>query len=139
LAFYHRHLPHLYVIGKPVFVTWRLHGSLPPNRAFGDESMTSGAAFAALDRVLDMARAGPAYLRQPELASMVVEALRYGATVLNHYELHAYAVMPNHVHLLITPLVPLPKLTKSLKGITAKRANETLHLTGKPFWQERKL
>src|SRR6266404_400386 len=26
--------------------------------------------------------------------------------------------------------------TKSLKGITAKRANEMLRLTGKPFWQE---
>ena len=30
----------------------------------------------------------------------------------------------------------LPKLTKSLKGITAKRANSMLALTGKPFWQE---
>jgi hypothetical protein len=32
--------------------------------------------------------------------------------------------------------VPLPKLTKSLKGITAKRANAMLALTGNPFWQE---
>ena len=31
---------------------------------------------------------------------------------------------------------PLPKITKSLKGITAKRANSILGLTGKPFWQE---
>jgi REP-associated tyrosine transposase len=45
-------------------------------------------------------------------------------------------VMPNHVHLLATPAVPLPKLTKSLKGITAKRANAMLALTGKRFWQE---
>ncbi len=43
--------------------------------------------------------------------------------------------MPNHVHMLATPSVPLPKLTKSLKGITAKRANTMLTLTGKPFWQ----
>jgi putative transposase len=44
--------------------------------------------------------------------------------------------MPNHVHLLLTPAIPLPKLTKSLKGITAKRANVILGQTGKSFWQE---
>src|ERR1700683_3926564 len=49
--------------------------------------------------------------------------------------LQAFAVMPNHVHILATPSVELPKLTRSLKGITAKRANAILRLTGKPFWQ----
>ena len=44
--------------------------------------------------------------------------------------------MPNHVHMLVTPAVALPKLTKSLKGITAKRANAMLALTGSPFGQE---
>jgi putative transposase len=44
--------------------------------------------------------------------------------------------MPNHVHLLLTPAIELPKLTKSLKGITAKRANGILQLLGNPFWQE---
>lgn len=37
---------------------------------------------------------------------------------------------------LVTASVALPKLTKSLKGITAKRANAMLALTGIPFWQE---
>jgi len=50
--------------------------------------------------------------------------------------LHAFVVMPNHVHLLVAPAVALSKLTKSLKGITAKRANAMLGLTGSPFWQE---
>ena len=67
---------------------------------------------------------------------MIVEALQYNADILGHYALHAFVVMPNHVHLLATPVVPLPKLTKSLKGITAKRANAMLALTGNPFWQE---
>jgi len=44
--------------------------------------------------------------------------------------------MPNHVHLLATPAVALPKLTKSLKGITGKRANNILAMTGSCFWQE---
>ncbi len=67
---------------------------------------------------------------------MVDIAIHRNARVLDHYVLHAFAVMPNHVHLLVSPLVPVPKLTKSLKGITAKRANEMLALTGRPFWQE---
>jgi REP element-mobilizing transposase RayT len=67
---------------------------------------------------------------------MIVEAIRYNATALGHYVLQAFVVMPNHVHLLVTPSVPLPRLTKSLKGITAKRANAMLALTGTPFWQE---
>jgi putative DNA methylase len=67
---------------------------------------------------------------------MTVEAIQYNANLLGHYALHAFVVMPNHVHLLVTPVVALPKLTKSLKGITAKRANAMLALTGSSFWQE---
>jgi hypothetical protein len=32
--------------------------------------------------------------------------------------------------------IALPILMKSLEGITAKRANAMLDLTGRPFWQE---
>jgi putative transposase len=87
-----------------------------------------------MDRSLDEARTGAFYLRQPAIADMIVEAIRYNANILGHYILHGFVVMPNHVHLLATPDVSLPKLTKSLKGITAKRANEMLASTGKPFW-----
>jgi REP element-mobilizing transposase RayT len=89
-----------------------------------------------MDRLLDEARTGPVYLRQPAIAHMVVEAIRYNATTLRHYELHAFAVMPNHVHMLVTPAIAVPDLAKSLKGITAKRANIMLSLTGQPFWQD---
>src|SRR5262249_35749071 len=74
--------------------------------------------------------------KDPRIAGIVVEAIRHGAEVLNHYLLHAWVVMPNHVHILITPKVPIPILMKSLKSITAKRANEILGQTGNPFWQE---
>jgi REP element-mobilizing transposase RayT len=76
------------------------------------------------------------YLRQPAVAEMVVEAIEYYSKTLGHYTLHAFVVMPNHVHVLATPRVSLPRLTKSLKGITAKRANVMLALTGRPFWVE---
>lgn len=84
---------------------------------------------------LDEARSGAFYLRQPAIADMIVEALQSNADILGHYALHAFVVMPNHVHLLATPAVALPKLTKSWKGRTARRANEMLALTGRPFWQ----
>ena len=136
MALYRRHLPHIYETGQPAFVTWCLHNSLPPERTFPAGSLTSGQAFGMLDRLLDSTRTGPFYLRQPAVADKIVEAIEYNAATLKHYLLHAFAVMPNHVHLLATPSVPLPEMMRSLKSITAKRANETLGLTGSPFWQQ---
>jgi len=136
MMFHRRRLPHIYETDQPIFLTWRLHDSLPSNRTFPTDAVNSGQAFAAMDRLLDEARTGAFYLRQPAIADMIVEAIQYNASNLGHYRLHAFVVMPNHVHMLATPAVALPKLTKSLKGITAKRANAMLALTGSPFWQE---
>jgi len=136
MTFYRRRLPHVYETQQSVFLTWRLYDSLPPHRAFPTAALNSGQAFDAMDRLLDEARSGAFYLRRPAVADMIVEAIQYNANILGHYVLHAFVVMPNHVHLLATPAVALPKLTKSLKGITAKRANAMLGLTGRPFWQE---
>ena len=136
MTLYRGRLPHVYETKQPVFLTWRLHGSLPASRHFPGGSLSSGQAFAVLDRLLDEACSGPVYLRQPALAELVVDAIHYNGQVLGQYTLHAFVVMPNHVHVLITPRVPLPTLTKSLKGITAKQANAILGRTGAPFWQK---
>jgi REP element-mobilizing transposase RayT len=136
MALYRRRLPHDYETDQPVFLTWRLHDSLPSHREFPTAALNSGQAFAAMDRLLDEACVGPFYLRQPAIADMIVEAIQCNAKILGHYVLHAFVVMPNHVHLLATPGVALPKLTKSLKGITGKRANSMLAMTGSSFWQE---
>jgi putative transposase len=136
VTFYERRLPHIYNADQPIFLTWRLHASLPTHRVFPAEALTSGQAFAAMDRLLDEARSGAFYLRQPAVADMVVDAVYYNAKTLGQYGLHAFVVMPNHVHLLVTPAVALPRLTKSLKGITAKRANVMLGSTGTSFWRE---
>jgi len=89
-----------------------------------------------MDRLLDDTRTGPFHLRQPVIADAVMEAIHYGADVLGRYTLHAFVVMPNHVHLLVSPQIPLPQLTKTLKSFTAKQANQLLSRTGNPFWQE---
>ena len=49
-----RRLPHLYRPEHAVFLTWRLHDSLPPNRPFAAATVNSGRAFAAMDRLLDV-------------------------------------------------------------------------------------
>jgi REP element-mobilizing transposase RayT len=133
-TFHTRRLPHYYSIGQPIFITWRLQGSLPANRSF-PPGTTSGQAFVAMDRLLDNARTGPLYLRQPEIANMVVEAIHYHERE-QHYQLHSYVVMPNHVHLLMTPLAEVSKVMQSLKRFTAREANRILGLTGNSFWQE---
>jgi putative transposase len=116
-TFHARRLPHHYAVGRPVFITWRLHGSLPSNRAF-PQAATAGHAFLAMDRLLDNARTGPQYLRQPAMAAMVVDALRHRDP--SEYQLHNFVVMSNHVHILITPRVAVSKVMQSLKRFTAR-------------------
>jgi putative DNA methylase len=130
-----RRLPHLYVVGQPLFVTFRLHDSLPPHRAFLPSYGSSGRAFAAMDRLLDQARSGPRFLQEAAIAQQVLASIEYGAA-LRHYQLHAWVIMPNHVHLLFTPDVSVSKLLGSLKAASAKRANLLLGRTGRPFWQD---
>jgi putative transposase len=119
-----------------MFVTFRLHGSLPVSRAFPTTRLTSGQAFAAMDRLLDHAKSGPVFLRQPEIAEMVIQSLSQGERRFERYELHSFVIMPNHVHLLITPHVPSRKWLGSLKGFTGHEAIRILNLKGSPFWQD---
>jgi hypothetical protein len=98
MTLYRRRLPHVYETEQAVFLTWRLHDSLPSHRAFPTDGLNSGQAFAAMDRLLDEACSGAFYLRQPALADVVVGAIQYNADMLGHYLLHAFVVMPNHVH-----------------------------------------
>ena len=97
--------------------------------------LSSGQAFVWLDRQLDNMRQGPMYLRQPDIAQIVVASIHKGVE-LEHYELSAYVVMANHVHLLIQPRIAPDGLLKSLKGATAREANRLLNRTGEPFWRK---
>ena len=136
MTFYRRRLPHWHPENRPVFLTWSLRGSLPPGRAFPPNTVTSGQAFVAMDRLLDGARKGPLWLKRPELARVVVDSILHCADPLRKYEIHAFVVMANHVHLLVTPLITVPELTRSLKAFTARKVNELLERTGEPLWQE---
>jgi REP-associated tyrosine transposase len=151
-AFYHRDLPHWHPPGRAIFLTWRLHGSLPRNvlnqllmlrRHMSSQEQTSERRilefkrlFVKVDAILDHAKDGPLWLNQPEIASMIQRALleRYAAL----YALWSYVIMANHIHVLLKPTPPanIATITKSLKGYTAREANKLLVRTGQRFWQD---
>jgi len=107
VAFYRRHLPHWHPYGKALFITWKLHPSIQDQH----------------------------FLAQPEIVQIVTDAIRYADRNLRSYDLHAWVVMSNHVHLLVNPLVEPAVFLNTLKSFTARRANVLLHRTGAPFWQ----
>jgi len=159
--YYERHLPHILPPGETVFVTFRLHGSLPvevvarlmeekqtantiADQQFGHDASARAKAFAdnnkryfaRFDDLLDMRPLGPVWLRQPEIANVVSDAIRYHHE--RDYILRAYCIMANHVHVLVTILdtgKPFMAVMKSLKGVSSRRCNTLLHRTGMPFWQ----
>jgi len=137
MRYYERRLPHWDTVDKPLFVTFRLHGSLPTHRDFPPQDMAqSGRAFVAMDKLLDRDTDGPLHLRREEIASLVVDALHDGECKFRRYQLHAFVVMPNHVHILVTPRVTARRWLAPLKGFTAFRANEMLGRRGQAFWQD---
>src|SRR5580692_8710350 len=135
LTFYSRRLPHWQPEGKSLFLTWHLRGSLPHNRFPPPGALTAGQAFVWMDRYLDEARVGPTWLKREEIAAVVQESIHYAADQLSYCSLHAYVIMANHVHVLVTPLVSPSKLLQSVKGYSAREANKLLERTGQPFWQ----
>lgn len=160
--FYRRHLPHRQPPGGTLFVTFRLAGSIPGEvierlnqdaqrveailSTVSDQKEREQRAYTAerrlfgqWDAALDLGQSGPMWLRDPRIAHLIAESCRHqsGRTC----ELDAFCIMPNHVHLVCTPLVKadgtyhaLSAIMHSLKGYTAHEANHILERTG-AFWQ----
>jgi REP element-mobilizing transposase RayT len=135
MSYSERHLPDWQPEDAALFITWRPHGSLPRIPA-PTEYQPGGKAFAAIDRELDKAATGPRWLLDERVAKCVVDALKYGQDNLHLYELRAWVLMVNHVHILIYPEAELSRITKSVKNFSARQANAILELTGRPFWQD---
>jgi hypothetical protein len=73
---YRRKLPHFHPGNTCLFITWRLAGSVP-------------------------GKPGPVWLMDSRIADLVARAILAGERERHFYELYGWAVMPNHVHLLI--------------------------------------
>jgi putative transposase len=135
LSYYERHLPHWQPEDAALFITWRLHGSLPRIPA-PIQYLPPGKTFAHVDRELDKPATGPRWLLDARVAQCVVDAVRYGEKSLHLYKLHAWVLMANHVHILIYPEAKLSRITKSIKNFSARQANAILGLAGQPFWHD---
>ncbi len=123
-------------------MTFRLADSLPKQRlqALENELACLPENEAAAERRLRIEAhldlgLGHAWLRDTRVAESIENALFHfdGA----RYLLHAWVVMPNHVHTLLTPLGvdTLSRIVHSWKSFTANVANRILAQSGK-FWQE---
>jgi len=149
--FYRRKLPHWHPdISEAsfLFVTWRLAGSMPRTQVVRglagesacptttDPTLSPGRAFLAFDREVDKDAFGPVWLRDDRVARVVADALLYGESERRFYQLRAWVVMPNHVHVLLQPMTSMPVITRWLKGSTARQANLILGRTGESFWQD---
>lgn len=126
-------LPHFDSPEVPQSITFRLNDSLPAaiEQARADEG---GEDYARrIDAALD-GGAGACLLRRPDVAAIVIEALHHG--VGNSYDLHAYVVMPNHVHVLISAYqgFTLAGIVQTWKGYSAKQINKLLGREGH-LWQ----
>ena len=69
---------------------------------------------------------GSCHMKNPELAQIVADAITHFDG--ERYDLAAWCVMPNHVHLLIKPLEDhsLSSILQGIKGVSARKMNEFL-------------
>ena len=65
-----------------------------------DTEISPGEQFLQFDAALDSAKSGPLWLTDPQIADYAEYPIVRGAE-LGRYLLHAYVIMPNHVHILI--------------------------------------
>ncbi len=159
---YHRRLPHIQPEAATFFLTSRLAGSLPievierlhqekeridrelekiVDREKQKEKayFESQLLFSKWDAALDSSNTGIDYLSDPRIANLISESIHYRNGKV--YDLIAFTIMPNHMHLIFTPLkediekyYPLSKIMHSLKRHTAQEANLILGRSGL-FWQ----
>jgi REP element-mobilizing transposase RayT len=90
--------------------------------------------FATTDKYLDKPSDGPMHLRDPKCAKIVEDAILFG--VGERYDLFAWCVMANHVHVLLFPRWELKAVTQGIKGFTAHEINGMQKARGRVFWQD---
>jgi putative transposase len=132
MTYYERNLPHWQPAGKDIFITWRLYGSLPADLKTPSPEDSAGRRFRNYDRLLDLAGIGPLWLSDPRVAECMTAALKE-AEMQEMFQLHAYVVMANHVHILEEPKFPIARITRIIKGSTAREAHSILGRTGMRF------
>ncbi|MGA8072168.1 MAG: transposase [Candidatus Acidiferrales bacterium] len=132
-----RNLPHWESDCATYFITYRLANSLPQlelNRL--QQKLELHKHDRRLSRLLEKLldnSTGDCHLARPEIASIVSESLQHFEAT--RYHLHAWCIMPNHIHALMQPVSPwsLGQIVHTWKSFTAMQANKLLARTGE-FW-----
>ena len=132
------YLPHFDNTSRTQFVTYRLADSLPQKvlrryqLLLEREEISEWELLIRVDKYLDKGN-GTCVLRDPNVAEIVESnLLRFDG---ERYKLHAWVIMPNHVHILLTPKhrFALSEIMHSAKSFTANAANKFLGREGR-FW-----
>ncbi|MEO7995160.1 MAG: transposase [bacterium] len=131
------YLPHALGLGHIHMITTRLHDALPPRHSAYWDRLTEAASDAermrAIQSSLDQGY-GSCALGRPDVARIVWDSLfRFQH---ERYVIHAAVLMPNHAHLVISPMDdrPLWRTIGQWKGYSALEVNRLLGRIG-PFWQ----
>jgi len=129
------YIPHFDGGEIPQFITFRLFGSLPQKlyKTLRGATPTDAGLRKEIEKYLD-AGYGACWLKDDRVAEIVRSALTFHDG--EKYRLHAWVIMPNHLHALLTPLESkhLPQIMHSVKSYTAGAANKVLGRDGQ-FWQ----
>jgi REP element-mobilizing transposase RayT len=130
-------LPHFDAPNVTQMVTFMLADSFPVERRREWEIILKESDNSIKRRQLEawLGRGhGQCWLRRPDVAAVVEQALLERNK--HHFEMQAWVVMPNHVHLIVDVWdTPLSKLIGLWKGKSAFLANRLLGRHGQ-FWQE---
>jgi putative DNA methylase len=132
------YLPHWDAAGRPQFITFCLASS-PMALRFSKSCSPPSAprdTEAMLMHLPCEPRAGrrpDQWLAEPAIAEVVESAVRRWDG--DRYQLHAWCVMPDHVHVVLatTVKVRVGRILQAWKSFTAKRCNEILGRDGR-FW-----
>jgi REP element-mobilizing transposase RayT len=126
-------LPHLDAPEVMQAITFRLADSLPRDVVILRKDEGNAARRRRIAMALDAGH-GACLLRVPACADIVEAALFHGAGV--RYALHAFVIMPNHVHALVAPAADhrLPDIIQAWKSWTAKAINRQYGRSG-TVWQ----
>jgi len=169
-TYYKRNLPHYQPLGYVYFVTTRLAGTIPKSvyenlkKEYNRELLNISNyknltkrrhiynklqenSFLNYDSILDQSRYGQKWLSNKLVADLVQKSVHFRDN--KEFELFAYTIMPNHIHMIIKPVIEqnpeslknqdetyfiVTKIMKSFKMFTGKEANKILKRSGQ-FWQ----
>jgi 5-methyltetrahydrofolate--homocysteine methyltransferase len=87
-----------------------------------------------IEKVLDEGM-GDCWMKDQRIAAMIANAIKHFAG--ERYDLGAWCIMPNHVHIILSPKdgESLADILHSIKRFTAREANKLLGRDG-AFWQK---